>query len=72
MNSYQYDIIPKFGLPREYCSCPGCGQVYGHHRTKVCNHCGECSKCCKDRPEENACGKNQEFVEPLTFVQENS
>jgi hypothetical protein len=40
------EIIEKFGLPREYCSCPSCNQIYGHHRTKVCKNCSECSKCC--------------------------
>lgn len=42
----QYDIIKKYGLPRELISYPSCGKLYGHHRTKVCKFCGECSKCC--------------------------
>lgn len=41
-----YDIT-KWGLPREYVTCPSCNQLYGHHRTKVCVECQECSKCCK-------------------------
>ena len=41
-----YDI-GKYGVPREYTACPGCGQQYGHHKTKVCMSCQECSTCCK-------------------------
>ena len=40
------DEIGKHGLPRDMTSCPACGRLYGHHRTKVCANCEECSKCC--------------------------
>lgn len=48
-----YQIDRKYGIPVEEISCPGCGLKYGHHKTKVCSHCNECSKCCwcKDRNE---------------------
>jgi hypothetical protein len=39
--------ISKYGVPREYTACPGCGQQYGHHNTKICITCEECSKCCR-------------------------
>ena len=44
---YIEKISKRWGLPRKYCSCPGCGQEYGHHNTKVCANCEECSTCCK-------------------------
>ena len=45
-----YDKInEKYGVPEEDVSCPGCGQIYGHHNTKVCKRCEECSSCCKRR-----------------------
>jgi len=37
--------ITKFGLPRDYVSCPGCGRLYGHHKTKVHVETEECSSC---------------------------
>lgn len=41
-----YNIDKKYGVPIEEIACPGCGQKYGHHKTKVCSNCSECSKCC--------------------------
>lgn len=55
-----HDIVEKYGLPRKYCSCPSCGQLYGHHNTKVCTECEECSKCC-------TC-ENPKNVSPDTFI----
>jgi len=43
----QYNIVDKFGLPKEMVSCPSCGKVYGAHNRKVCINCEECSKCCQ-------------------------
>lgn len=42
-----YNIHPTWGVPKEDVSCPGCGHVYGHHRTTVCSECEECSSCCQ-------------------------
>lgn len=39
-------IDKKYRVPIEEISCPGCGQRYGHHNTKVCEECAECSTCC--------------------------
>lgn len=42
-----YNIHPKYGVPREEISCPDCGQIYGHHNTKVdveSELCGPCAK----------------------------
>lgn len=38
----------KYGVPKEEISCPGCGQVYGHHNTKVDINSQECSKCAEN------------------------
>lgn len=43
-----YNIDKKYGVPREEISCPGCGQKYGHHNTKVDSISQECSKCATD------------------------
>jgi len=40
-----YDL-GKWDVPKENTACPSCGQQYGHHNTKVCMTCEECSKCC--------------------------
>lgn len=61
-----YDIIEKYGLPREYCSCPSCGQLYGHHNTKVCETCEECSTCCTCPPE------TKKLVTPEKFIPEHT
>lgn len=51
-------------IPYEYISCPGCGQVYGHHNTKVDLNSEECSKCAKDR------GNELELVNSKYFIEE--
>ena len=33
------------GYPREEFTCPSCGQLYGHHNTKVDPVSEECSAC---------------------------
>lgn len=58
-----YDIIEKYGLPRKYVSCPGCGQLYGHHNTKGCLNCAECSKCCRCSDDEKDIRPLEEFME---------
>ena len=58
-----HDIIKKYGLPREHVSCPSCGQLFGHHNTKVCLNCEECSKCC-------SCAK-KDFVSVEKFISES-
>jgi hypothetical protein len=45
----QYDLSTH-GIPREMTACPGCGRQYGHHKTKVCKNCEECSACHADNP----------------------
>lgn len=42
-----YNIDKKYGVPVELISCPGCGQKYGHHNTKVDTISEECSSCVK-------------------------
>lgn len=61
-----YDIIEKYGLPRKYVSCPGCGRVYGHHNTKVDINSEECSSCVKERGAE----AEAEFVDAEKFIRE--
>jgi hypothetical protein len=46
-NKEQYDIVEKYGLPRDIVSCPSCGDIYGTKNRKVCTSCEECSKCCE-------------------------
>lgn len=41
--------ISKYGLPKKYTACPGCGKQYGHGGTKVDINSQECSKCAKER-----------------------
>lgn len=61
MNSYE--MSKKFpGWPKEMVSCPGCGQEYGHHKTKVCETCQECSKCCICE------SKDKKLIEASVFV----
>jgi len=44
--------IGKWDVPKSYTACPSCGFQYGHHKTRVCINCQECSKCCQcDNPE---------------------
>lgn len=58
-----YDIDKKYGVPVENISCPGCGQKYGHHNTKVDVNTEECSKCAKDRGGELNLVTAKEFIE---------
>ena len=46
MNDKEMYNIGRYGVPREYTACPGCGQQIGHHNTKGCLKCEQCSKCC--------------------------
>ena len=57
-----YDIDKKYGVPKEEISCPGCGRRYGHHKTKVCRNCEECSSCCR-------CGA-QDLVDADIFIKQ--
>lgn len=57
-------IDKKYGIPVEEISCPGCGQKYGHHKTKVDVISQECSKCAKDR------GDDVKLVSAETFIEE--
>lgn len=59
-----YDIVEEFGLPRELCSCPGCGRIYGFKNRKVCKNCEECEKCC-------TCNKKK-LVDAHKFVSESN
>ena len=47
MNDKKMWDIGKWGVPKEYTACPACGFQYGHHKTKICINCQECSKCCQ-------------------------
>ena len=56
------EISKRFMLPVKYCSCPGCGKIYGHHKTTVCSNCEECSTCCR-------CNKtDKNLMDPDIFV----
>ena len=57
-----YDIVDKYGLPREEISCPACGNIYGRYNRKVCVNCQECSKCC-------SC-KKPKMIDADTFIKE--
>ncbi len=61
-----FDIIAKYGLPREHCSCPDCGKVYGHHKTTVCETCECCSTCCKCNK------KDQKLMDPMEFLKKHT
>jgi hypothetical protein len=50
------DINKKYGIPNEEISCPSCGMVYGHHKTKVNKITEECSAC--DKIRKNKYGDN--------------
>jgi len=39
-------VDKQYGIPVEDMSCPSCGRKYGHHNTRVCTYCEECSSCC--------------------------
>ena len=74
-------IIEKWGLPRDIVSCPACGQLYGHHKTKVCKMCEECGPCCKKRGQcaphykdskTEIAAQPPQFVAADTFVRSHS
>lgn len=56
-------VIPRWGLPREHVSCPGCGLVYGSRNGTVCGHCEECNECCSCAPQDQRLMEPDEFVE---------
>ena len=60
-----YIIDKKYLIPLEEISCPGCGQKYGHHNTKVDIVSQECSKCCKSRDEEVEMVSAKFFIESV-------
>lgn len=62
----QYNIVKKWGLPRKMVSCPGCSSIYGHHKTKVCTTCQECSKCCTCSEQEKDLITAEEFITEIT------
>lgn len=53
--------ITKYGVPKEEVSCPGCGQIYGHHNTKVDVNSQECSTCAKDY-------EDKELIDAQDFI----
>ena len=57
-------IDKKYKIPVGEISCPGCGQKYGHHKTKVDIHSQECSTCVKKMKY-----KDVEFVDGDYFIQ---
>lgn len=59
-----YYIDKKYGVPVEQISCPGCGQKYGHHNTKVDLNSQECSTCAKER------GEPVELVSAKIFIED--
>lgn len=59
-----YRIDSKYGIPVEEISCPGCGQKYGHHNTKVDKISQECSTCVKKFGY-----KEVELVESKEFIE---
>ncbi len=60
-----YNIIDKkYHVPIENISCPGCGQKYGHHNTKVDINSEECSSCVK-----KWCFENVELVTATYFIE---
>lgn len=61
----KYDIDRKYGVPLEEISCPGCGQRYGHHKTKVDTVSQECSTCAKEQGY-----KTVELMDADRYIQE--
>ena len=53
-------------IPKDYVSCPRCGRLYGHHNTKVCKKCEECSFCHK----RNTCD-NHDFMNAKDFIRQD-
>lgn len=60
-----YNIDEKYVVLVKDISCPGCGQKYGHHNTKVDINSEECSKCAKDLGY-----KDVELVKSDKFIEE--
>lgn len=58
-------IDKKYQVPIEEISCPGCGQRYGHHNTKVDIHSQECSSCVKEFRDK----KEIKLVSPEYFIE---
>lgn len=59
------DRIDKtYGVPLSEISCPGCGQKYGHHNTKVDVVTQECSSCVKERG-----GDQDDLVTAQDFIE---
>ena len=61
-----YSIDKDYMIPIEEISCPGCGQKYGHHNTKVDIKSEECSACAKEFRE----SKELELVEASYFIEQ--
>ena len=63
-----YNIDKKYGVPVEHISCPGCGQKYGHHNTKVDLNSQECSSCAKERGGELNLVSAKDFIENILEI----
>lgn len=63
-----YNIDKKYGVPLEEISCPGCGQKYGHHNTKVDLNTQECSSCAKERGVKLNLVTVQYFIETILEI----
>ena len=57
------EIDKKYNVPKDMISCPGCGQRYGHHNTKVDTESEECSSCVKQAGYDNI-----NLVDADTFI----
>lgn len=62
-----YDIDKKYGVPVKEISCPGCGQKYGHHNTKVDVNTQECSSCAKEFHDK----KTLNLISAKEFIENN-
>lgn len=58
-------ISKKYRVPLEEISCPGCGQIYGHHNTKVDLNSSECSTCVRYRNDKTDFVTAKEFIENI-------
>ena len=58
-----YNIDKKYRIPVDEISCPGCGQKYGHHNTKVDLISQECSSCVKNSNKPMELVTSKEFIE---------
>jgi len=63
-------IHPRWGVPYEEVSCPGCGKEYGYLKLRVCTECQECERCCDTRHRMNPCVTAGRFVDVDRFVME--